>query len=283
MTTPRATPPLASDPPGSPERAPALTPQRQQQIAIGALVLALLLGAGIVYWFLIGSKPRARQVKVNPAQQRVDLRAFGGGRGPVRLPRGPAKGIEKTDATRWQIRGDAGGATVTRTPAPAAPAAPANANAAPANAAPANAAAAAAAPGGAGAQYTFAFFYSGPSTLSPEQAALWTAHRRMLRDQAMAKEWGVTPEQARQLKAIDFSGIELRPSPQDRQALSQLFAGYVAATSGPARMDAQKQVVDKLDAIARASRDDARKNLVAGIDRIKATLTPEQVERIAKP
>ncbi|HYO07414.1 MAG TPA: hypothetical protein VER17_00445, partial [Tepidisphaeraceae bacterium] len=138
-------------------------------------------------------------------------------------------------------------------------------------------------PGGAGAQYTFAFFYSGPSTLSPEQAALWTAHRRMLRDQAMAKEWGVTPEQARQLKAIDFSGIELRPSPQDRQALSQLFAGYVAATSGPARMDAQKQVVDKLDAIARASRDDARKNLVAGIDRIKATLTPEQVERIAKP
>src|SRR5262249_5604830 len=67
-------------------------------------MVCLLIGGGIVYWFLFGSSPTRREVAVDPNQ-------------PVRLGgrRMPTPRVNKTGANDWTVRGDAGILRVTQT------------------------------------------------------------------------------------------------------------------------------------------------------------------------
>ena len=76
-----------------------MDPKTQQAIAVVALIFALLVGGGIVYWFLFGSKPTARTVTVDPKQQTV----ANAGMRMARPPR-PANGVEVTGENAWQAR-----------------------------------------------------------------------------------------------------------------------------------------------------------------------------------
>ena len=83
--------------------APPMSPQTRQMIGIGGLVLCLLIGGGIVYWFLFGSTPSRREVTVD-ANQPINLR----GRQMV-MPR-----VNRTGANDWSVQGDVGVMRVTQ-------------------------------------------------------------------------------------------------------------------------------------------------------------------------
>jgi Spy/CpxP family protein refolding chaperone len=143
-----------------------MDPKTQQAIAVVALIVALIVGGGIVYWFLFGSKPSARTMTVDPKQQTMvnaNMRL-------ARPPR-PTNGVESTGENAWQVRSPSGTVSVTK---------------------------------GAGGIYNFV--YSFAVKLPNDQQQILLARWRMLNDAAMAKEWNATPEQVAQLKAIKPTG-----------------------------------------------------------------------------
>jgi hypothetical protein len=143
-----------------------MDPKTQQAIAVVALIFALLVGGGIVYWFLFGSKPTARTVTVDPKQQTV----ANAGMRMARPPR-PANGVEVTGENAWQARS---------------PNATININKGP--------------------DGIYQFNYSFAIKPSPDQLQIALARWRIINDAAMAREWNATPEQIAQLKAIKPSG-----------------------------------------------------------------------------
>jgi hypothetical protein len=220
-----------------------------QRVIIAALVVALLFGAGIVYWFVFGSSPRSRQVKIDPSQPTMP---FPGGGGMTRIARPPPLPIQKLDDNGWIVRGNTGGMRVQRD---------------------------AAAPGA----FKFTYFFTGYRPPA-DALALWSAQARAIKDQAMAKEWGITPEQVKQLKAAKFGGPPgAKPTPADRQAIEGLWGSYVSATDGAARMDLQKKLIDKLDESAKAGVEAAKKAVSEHADRLRQILKPEQVAKMTKP
>ncbi len=74
-----------------------LSPQARQAIGIGALVLCLLIGGGLVYWFMFGAMPSRGEVSIDPnAPNRMRDR-----------PGQPAPRILKINDTSWSVNGDA--------------------------------------------------------------------------------------------------------------------------------------------------------------------------------
>src|SRR5690242_12489182 len=99
----------AADPMQQPEpEKKGMDPKTQQAIAVAALIVALIVGGGIVYWFLFGSKPSARTVTVDPKQQTM----VNAGR-MARPPR-PTNGVESTGDNAWQVRSPSGTVNVTK-------------------------------------------------------------------------------------------------------------------------------------------------------------------------
>src|SRR5688500_1131 len=88
-----------------PKPTKGLTPQQRTMVGVGALVLCLLVGGGIVYWFLFGTTPKQRTVTVDPAQQTPGM-----GSGPmVRTPPRRPQMIVREDDKSWIARGTSGG------------------------------------------------------------------------------------------------------------------------------------------------------------------------------
>ena len=92
----------------SPAQAPTSTqpPQAQQWIVIAALAACLLVGGGIVYWFVFGGPSKTRIVKVDPATQK-----------PAARPRQLAAnvpGITRIRENDWTARGVAGAVRIKR-------------------------------------------------------------------------------------------------------------------------------------------------------------------------
>ena len=79
-----------------------LTPQMRQAIGVGVLILCLLVGGGIIYWFMFGSAPSTAEVSINP-------------NAPVRMQgrRMPTPRVISTASNTWSINGDAGAMRVT--------------------------------------------------------------------------------------------------------------------------------------------------------------------------
>ena len=225
-----------------------LSPQARTYIGVGGLVLCLIIGAGIVWFFLFGSTPKKRQVTVDPSQQAAALPGGPGVRFNPRQPR-DQRGVNKLNDNNWYVRGEIGSVRINRA---------------------------------AGGTYNLNYSLPGGLGLSREQIVLLSGRFRIIQDPLMARDWKVTEEQTAKLKALSMGGGTFRPSASDDTAIRQLWDGYMKATDGPSRVDAQKKLVEKLDAVAKAYRESELKRYGDTIDQIKRILTPEQVKAITQ-
>src|SRR5439155_13383993 len=105
--TQRPKTPIAAEP----DVPQGLSPKAKQGIAIGALAFCLIVGAGIVWWFLLGSSPKRRSVTVNPAQQTPTM--LGGGIRYAPQPRN-VRGVNRMGDNEWFVRGDSGAMRVSK-------------------------------------------------------------------------------------------------------------------------------------------------------------------------
>jgi hypothetical protein len=224
-----------------------LSPKARTWIAVGALAFCLIVGAGIVWFFLLGSSPKRRTVTVDPAQQTPTMPGGGGVRFAPQRPR-DMRGVNKINNSEWLVRGDAGTVRINKT---------------------------------SDGTYKLAFAFPKGLNLASEQIKLMAGRYRILADPAMAKDWKVTDDQVEKLKKIEIGGA-LQPSATDQSTIRQLWDGYTRASDGPSKMDAQKKLTEKLDAIAKANLDSARTLYSQKIEQIKQVLTSEQVQKITQ-
>jgi Spy/CpxP family protein refolding chaperone len=224
-----------------------MSPKTRTYIGVGALLFCLIVGGGIVWWFLFGSGPKKRTVTVDPAQQTAGLPG-----GQMRMAPRPRdlKGVNKLSDDTWFVRGDSGAMRVSKAP---------------------------------NGTYDLKFTLPNGLNLSREQIGLLSGRFRILQDPLMAKQWQVTDDQTAKLKAMSIGGgAGMQPSGSDREAIRQLWDGYTKATDGPSKMDAQKKLLEKLDAVAKGNVETARKRYTDQIDQIRQILTPEQVKQITQ-
>lgn len=222
-----------------------MDPKTRNLIGVGALVFCLLVGGGIVYWLLF-SGPSHKTIKVTPEQQ-----AAAGATAmqrQVQMARREVRGVFEQDG-EWIVRGTAGEMRF-KSGSP-------------------NAAAA-------------TFRFPEGLKLAPEQVALLAGRYRILHDEAMAKEWQVTPQQLEQLKKLEMGATTINPPAADRAAIWQIWGEYEKAAAGPAKVTAQQALVAKVDEVARAQFEPARQAYGARIEQISKILTPQQIAQITK-
>ena len=222
-----------------------MDPKTRTAIAVAGLLACLLVGAGIVYWLLFGSSPKRRVVQVDPAEQAAASR-----NPTIRMTpqRRDAPGIVRTE-DEWIVRGTTGEMRMRHN---------------------------------AGAAADPAYRFPDGLKLPPEQVSLLAGRFRILHDEAMAKEWKVTPQQADKLRALQIGGSGMNPTPQQRDELWKLWKQYEGASGGQGKMEAQKKLITRLDDVAKSLFEPARQQYTAKLDEIKKILTPEQVETITK-
>jgi hypothetical protein len=220
-----------------------LSPAAQKWIGIGALLACLLIGAGVVYFLVFGASPRKRTATVDPKQQSAGV----DGRLPMDLSRRDMPGVHRLDANTWSVRGQTGAMRVIRQKD----------------------------------QFQFAFDF-GRGFVPPEQVPLLAALVRAQTDTAMAKEWGISPEQVAKLKKVNFRQGLLNPSADDRAALTAQWNAFNAISEGQAKLDAQKKLIAKLDAVAKANLDVSRRAFAQRLDAAKQILTAEQLEKLTR-
>jgi Spy/CpxP family protein refolding chaperone len=237
-----ATPISLTPPP--PEKPTGLSPGARQAIAIVALVLCLLIGGGIIYFFLHG--PSNHIMKVDTAQQTIDANNRQAMRTP---PRRPPAAITKDDDTTWTVMGASGAMRVRSV---------------------------------SGGGYKVVLYYPGRDMqLTHDQIALLSGIVRARRDEAMAKEWNITADQLDQLKKVD-TGTGIQNSQQERTEMLSLWDAYMQAGNGQPKTDAEKKLIGRLDELAKANLDASRKALAQKLDDAKKILTPEQVDKITQ-
>jgi hypothetical protein len=234
--------PLTPVPAAAAAAAPGLTDKQRQTIGVAALLLCLLLGGGVIWWFFYGSAPTRTQVTVDPKEQSPGQVETRG----IRMMREPRR-ITRPDPSTYLVRGNVGQFRAVQK----------------------------------GQAWELSdFVFVGGSRLSNEQLTMLTSRWRILHDPAMAKAWGVTPEQRDQLEKIAGGSGGFEPTPDQRQALLAAMANYHNAGDGPTRSDAQAKVLDLIDADARGSFDAARKAAADRADRVRHVFTKEQLKKI---
>ena len=222
-----------------------MNPQTRTAIAVGALLACLVIGGGIVYWLLFASSPRGkRSVQVKPEEQAAAVRTP-----VVRMQqRRDIPGVVKVD-DEWIVRSTTGEMRLR------------------------DKASSAADP---------VYRFPDGLKLPPEQVSLLAGRFRMLHDDAMAKEWQVTPQQVEKLRSLQIGGSGMNPSSQQREELWKLWQQFNSASSGQAKVDAQKKLIDQLESTAKSLFEPARQQYTAKLEEIKKILTPEQVQIITK-
>jgi hypothetical protein len=218
-----------------------LSPQTQKWLGISLLLACLLVGSGIIWFFMFAASPRQRSVTVDPKQQSIGVQ----GRLPTDRSARQMPGVHRLDGSTWLVNGSSGSLRVVKQKQ--------------------------------GYQFNFGF---AQGIVAPEQVALFSALIRAQNDQAMAKEWGISTEQVAKLKNLNLRQALLKPSNEDRAAMTALWNGYLAAGDGQARADAQKQLIAKLDAIAKAETEAARKSMATRLDGAKQVLSAEQLQKL---
>ena len=99
--------------------------------------------------------------------------------------------------------------------------------------------------------------------------------QRLVRDGAMAKQIGATPQQLTQFRDIRTQGkVELPPA--DAERLRGLWSAYESTTEPKAKQAAEVKLVRALDEITRRLEGPAAQSAVERADRAKQVLKPEQ-------
>ncbi len=110
-----------------------------------------------------------------------------------------------------------------------------------------------------------------------QQRMLLLARRRLAFDPGIREALEITPEQIEKLRAVSgFSGIGLTDAETDR--VRDAWQAYLSAR-GDARDPAQANLLALLRELGAAKLDDTRQAIATRTERIRAILTPEQLER----
>src|SRR5205809_8146685 len=91
-----------------------LSPKARTAIAVAALALCLIVGAGVVWWLLIGSSPKRRTVSVDPAKQGVIMPGGAGFRMAPQVRPRDLRGVNRTGENDWFVRGETAAMRVSR-------------------------------------------------------------------------------------------------------------------------------------------------------------------------
>src|SRR4051794_29793155 len=215
---------------------------------VGGLVLALAIAGGVIWFFVWGSQPARRTITVDPAKTAPGP----GDNRPMRMARAtpprPASGVSKIRDGEWLVRADGGSARVSQN----------------------------------GTSYTFVFHYPTGLSLTAEQAALAAGRYRILHDDAMSKEWGITPEQSEKIKKVDLNAVVMKIAPSDENSVRTLWSAYMKAADGQAKTDAEKKLLDGLNAAGKNSMEPTKAAFTQQLDQVKAALTADQLAKITK-
>jgi len=209
--------------------------------ALGLILLAIIW---FIWWYLYGSLPSQHTVAVDPALvQQATMRAAG--RQVAALARQPdPRGVRKVGDVDWLVNSTLGTMNVRKLKD----------------------------------DYRVRLSYHMAALLPDQQQRQWLiAHRRLTSDDAMARQVGLSKDQVKQLRAI-------QPPPMlatdaDQQKLKQLWLAYMAAT-GPAKQEAQKNLLDAFDDVAKSVLEPSKLAAQQRVDEIKAIITPEMIAKL---
>ena len=123
-------------------------------------------------------------------------------------------------------------------------------------------------------------YYFSRDFLSQDQIALISGMVRAQRDDAMAKQWGLTPDQVEQLKKVSIGGPTVAVSDQEHDEMLQLATAYVNA-GGANKADAEKKLLSRLEEVGKAKLDASRQSYVDRLETAKKILTPDQLQKMA--
>lgn len=164
---------------------------------------------------------------------------------PARIPRAPEMpGITRTGTERWTVRGTVGSVDIRRN------------------------------------DKKFDFQYNFVSGYQP--SALLLAASRATRDDAMANEWGVTRDQAKQIRAEFDKNSDMELTASEVATLSAIWERYLAGTDTSSRSAAHKEMLLKLDEIVKAKLQRANEMLERNERRIREILSPESIDKMVK-
>jgi hypothetical protein len=210
------------------------SPDLRQWIILAALAACLIIGGGIVYWFVFAGGSSVSTVKVDPAKQK-----------PRAMPRSPEMpGVTRLGTERWSVRGSVGSIDIKRS----------------------------------GEKYHFDYNFVSGYQPSP----LLLAASRATRDDAMAKEWGVTRDQRKMIRAEFDSNPSFDLTAGEVSMLNAIWERYLAATDVSARGAASKDLQQKIDEIVKGKLDHANEALQRNERKIREILSPESLDKMVK-
>ena len=227
----------------SPPDKKRLSPQAQKWIGVSVLLACLLIGAGIVYILLFGGSPKQRTVAVDPAKQSAGV----SGRLAEDRSRRDFPGVHRLNASRWQVTSKTGIMRVTKQKL------------------------------GYGFAYDFARGF-----IPADQVALLSSLVRAQVDQAMAAQWGISDEQSKQLRKLNFRQGWLKPAKEDQAALTALWSQYLSAGDASARTEAQRKLVETLESIAAAQFEPSRRALSDRLASARQILGEETLAKLTQ-
>jgi hypothetical protein len=214
---------------------------QQQRTMIGVVGLALcLLVGGGILYLMLGSGPKQRKITVDPNQQTADPTYRPQAR-PVRRA-----AIIMEDSDTWVARGTSGAMYVRKD----------------------------------GGVFKLEPFHPNRDFLTNDQVSLVSGFVRATRDEAMAKEWGISADQITRLKAVDLRTSKMSVSDKELGELRQLWDDYQKAGDGTGKAEAEKKVIARLDELGKANLEASRKAYAQRLNQIKSILTPDQIAKI---
>ena len=115
-----------------------------------------------------------------------------------------------------------------------------------------------------------------------QPSPLLLAASRATKDDAMAKEWGVTKDQAKIIRAEFDSNPSFDLTAGETSTLSAIWERYLAAADVSARGAASKDMQQKIDEIVKAKLDRANEALQRNERKIREILSPESLDKMVK-
>lgn len=125
------------------------------------------------------------------------------------------------------------------------------------------------------------WFVSGFSP-AMEKPMLIGAAVRATRDDAMAKEWKITPAQQKDIRSSLAKVTSPKLSGDDRETITKAFTAYLSANDPSTRMDLQKKLLAQVDEIVKAKIESANAALDQKIQELHRILSSEQIDKMVK-
>src|SRR5205823_3359001 len=147
----------------------------------------------------------------------------------------------KISDNKWRVQGDSGGLAITKNDT---------------------------------ATLDFVFFYPQGLPLAADQTVWAAARYRILHDDAMAKEWGITPDQMEKIRKIDTS-VSVKAAPSDENNVRTLWSAYEKAANGQAKTDAEKKLIEGVNQAGKNALEATKSAYLQQLKQVQGVLTAE--------